>query len=165
MAVPLDGFGTIMGACGVLDDAELTGQAPHFSESSLGFGTMMFDYAALSDGGKKAHDDGNLGGSSLYSEVFAYEMLYRCELATLLKTEAEISYNDPQGKKTDLIVSIDGHRIGVSVTRAVSFPPENPFPVSTAKALLDKKNFPRIQLDNKWSLGKARVETLSAYLL
>ncbi len=33
------------------------------------------------------------------------------------------------------------------------------------KALLDKKNFPRIQLDNKRSLGKARVETLSAYLL
>ena len=33
------------------------------------------------------------------------------------------------------------------------------------KALLDKKKFPRIQLDNKRSLGKARVETLSAYLL
>ncbi len=137
--VPLDGFGTIMGACGVLDDAELTGQMPLHSESSLDVAAMMFDYGERSIGGKKVHDDDNLGGSSLYSEVLAYEMPYRCELADLLKTEAEIAYTDAQGKKTDLIVSIDGHRIGVSVTRAVSYPPEQPFPASKAKELLDKK--------------------------
>lgn len=137
--VPLGGFGIIDGSCGVLDAPELTGTTSEAYENSLDFGMMAFDYDALSQGGKKVYDDGNLGGSSLHSEVFAYEMLYRCELAELLKTEGEVEYEDAGGKKTDLIVDIDSYSIGVSVTRAVSFPPEDPYPVGQAQALLEDK--------------------------
>jgi len=137
--VPQGGFGIIDGLCGVLDAPELTGSASEVFENSLDFEMMPFDYDALSVGGQKVFDDGNLGGNSLHSEIFAYEMLYRCELATLLKTEGEVEYQDAMGKKTDLIVSIDAFTIGVSVTRAVSFPPDDPYPVSQAQALLEDK--------------------------
>jgi len=137
--VPLGGFGDIDGSCGVLDDMELTGSAPSHHANSIDFKMMMFDYQQLSPGGKKVHDDGNLGGSSLFSEIFAFELLHRCELATLLKTEGEIGYQDPMGKKTDMVVSIDGHTIGVSVTRAVGFPKDAPYPLSQAQKLLDDK--------------------------
>ena len=40
----------------------------------------------------------------MYSEVFAYEWLARCEQATLLKTETEIVY-DVVGKKADILVA------------------------------------------------------------
>ena len=66
-------------------------------------------------------------------------MLYRCELATLLKTETEILYVDSAGKKTDLLVEIDGHRVGVSVTRAYHYPPDEPYPQQEATELLEKK--------------------------
>jgi hypothetical protein len=90
-------------------------------------------------GGKKVYDDGNLGGSSIFSEVFSYEVLYRCELATLLKTETEIAYTDTGGKKTDLLVEIDGYKLGVSVTRAFAYPPGTTYTVAMAQSLLDKK--------------------------
>jgi hypothetical protein len=138
--VPIDGFGAIMGSCGELDPPELMAMSmPQKIDNSIDFMTMAFDYAALSTGGQKIFDDGNLGGSSLYSEVFAYELLYRCELATLLKSEAEIIYNDPGGKKTDLLVVIDGVKIGVSVTRGYHFPPNTPYTLAQAQALLDDK--------------------------
>ncbi len=63
-------------------------------------------------------------------------MLYRCELAVLLKTEAEIVYRDDGGKKTDLLVEMDAAKIGVSVTRAYGWPPEDPYTVEDATALL-----------------------------
>ncbi len=138
-SVPLDGFGTIAGDCGLLDPAALTSSQPGSLENSLDFDSLPFDYDALSTGGKEVYDDGNLGGSSLHSEIFAYEMLYRCELAELLKTEGEVSYQDTGGKKTDLVVDLDGLSIGVSVTRAVSFPPETPYPVTQAETLLSDK--------------------------
>lgn len=137
--VPLDGFGDIAGRCGLIDPADLTSSAPGWVENSLDFQMMPFDYAALSTGGQKVHDDGNLGGSSLYSEIFAYEMLYRCELAALLMTEGEIEYLDEMGKKTDLLVEVDGLTIGVSVTRAVGFPPDAPYTVGQATSLLEGK--------------------------
>jgi len=137
--VPLDGFGAIGGDCGLIDGIMLTSADPSSLESSLDFGTDTFDYAALSTGGQEVYDDGNLGGSSLYSEVFAYEVLYRCDLAELLKTEGEIGYQDPNGKKTDLLVEIEDHRVGVSVIRAVSYPPNDPYPVTQAETLLSDK--------------------------
>jgi hypothetical protein len=100
---------------------------------------MPFSYAALSVGGKEVFDDGNLGGSSLYSEIFSYEVLYRCELATLLKTESEVVYTNIGGKKTDLLVEIDGYKVGVSVTRAFKYPAGTPLPVAEAKSLLEGK--------------------------
>jgi len=136
--VPLDGFGEISGTCGFLDEVVWSGSGSVLFRNAIDLGTAAFDYSALSAGGQEVWDDGNLGGNSLHSEVFAYEVLYRCELADLLKTEGEIIYVDPGGKKTDLLVTIDGRRVGVSVTRAYYFPP-GPLPFADAYNLLVDK--------------------------
>ena len=96
------------------------------------------DLARLTAGGREIIADGNAGGSSIMSEVFAFEVLARCELATLVKTETEVVY-DTQGKITDLLVEIDGQKVGVSVTRAVGFPFDDPYTVEKATAILEKK--------------------------
>jgi hypothetical protein len=137
--LPLDGFGAIDGDCGVLSPTELTSASSYLFENSIDFGALPFDYAALSPGGQEVYDDGNLGGSSLHSEIFSYEVLYRCELAQLLKTEGEIAYQDAGGAKTDLLVSVDDLSTGVSVTRAFKYPPSEPYTVSDALALLEDK--------------------------
>ncbi len=138
-AVPLPGFGKLLGDCGPLDATEILSPSPFSFQNALDFGSAAFDENALSTGGKKIFAAGNLGGSSLHSEIFSYEVLYRCELATLLKTEAEVTYSDVGGKKTDLLVQIDGYKLGVSVTRAYAYPPGTPYAESVAKALLEKK--------------------------
>ncbi|MBK7584873.1 MAG: hypothetical protein IPI67_32375 [Myxococcales bacterium] len=138
-SVPLPGQGTLLGDCGPLSQTEILSSSPYSYDNSIDFGSSVFDYNLLSLGGKKAYDDGNLGGSSLLSEVFSYEVLYRCELAKLLKTEAEIVYTDAGGKKTDLLVEIEGYKVGVSVTRAFIYPPGTPYTVSVAQGLLEKK--------------------------
>ena len=66
-------------------------------------------------------------------------MLARCEGAALLATEGEIQYVDDMGTKTDLRVAIDGLPVGVSVTRAVGFPPEDPYTPMQATTLLEDK--------------------------
>lgn len=140
-AVPAPGFGVIGGPCGVLDDA-LTSTAGALYVNRIDFGADPYDaadYGRLSEGGREIIDDGNAGGSSLYSEVFSFELLHRCEGARLLKTETEIVYTPPQGRITDLLVEIDGLPIGVSVTRAVAFPFDQPYPPARALALLEDK--------------------------
>ncbi|MGM0555335.1 MAG: hypothetical protein ACQEVA_03055, partial [Myxococcota bacterium] len=141
LTFPLEGFGDISGTCAVLDD-ELDSEQPSYFENAIDFGNDPYDESdkpLLTAGGMEIIDDGNAGGSSLYSEVFAYEVLYRCELAELLKTETEVAYQDPQGKITDLLVDIDGLKIGVSVTRAVAFPFDDPYTVQQATDLLTDK--------------------------
>ena len=139
---PLEGFGDISGACGLIDD-ELREQAePAFIENSIDFDDDPYDaddFMALTEGGQEIMTDGNAGGSSLLSEVFAYEVLFRCEAALLLKTETEIIYEDSQGKMTDLLIEMEGHQLGVSVTRAVGFPREDPYTVERAQDLLEQK--------------------------
>lgn len=62
---------------------------------------------------------GNAGGSSLISEVLAFEVLARAFGASLERTELELSYN-PGSTLTDFAIRcFDGHALGVSVTRAV----------------------------------------------
>ncbi|MCK5800975.1 MAG: hypothetical protein KAI47_27495 [Deltaproteobacteria bacterium] len=136
---PLPGFGALTGECGVLDDDEWGAPTPFFFSNALDFGSAGFDKNLLSPGGQQILSEGNLGGNSLHSEIFSYEVLHRCELATLLKTEAKIDYTDVGGKKTDLLVSIDGRKIGVSVTRAVHFPKGQPYTEAEAQTLLHKK--------------------------
>lgn len=138
---PLPGFGEISGDCGVLD-TELTSGTPHFFRNTLDFGTDPYDdadAARLTDGGREIIADGNAGGNSLLSEIFAYEVLARCEGAMLLKTETEVEYQNPMGKLTDLLVEMDEIRIGVSVTRAIAFPFEDPYTAEQAEALLADK--------------------------
>ena len=137
-AVPLAGFGDITGDCGVIDD-ELDSIEPSYFSNVVDFGATVYADELLSAGGQEVIADGNLGGSSLHSEAISYDVLYRCELATLIKTEGEIDYLDVGGKKTDLLVEIDGERVGVSVTRAYGWPPEDPYTVEQARYLLEGK--------------------------
>ncbi len=136
---PHPGFGDISGACDVLD-TELTAPEPGFFRSTIAFDRLYTDsdLMMLTLGGQEIIADGNAGGSSVLSEVFAYELLERCENAQLLKTETEIIY-DTEGKITDFLAEVDSLKIGVSVTRAVAFPFEDPYPVEKAEELLSGK--------------------------
>ena len=139
---PTEGFGSITGVCGVIDAAVREQPEPMMIQNDIDFADDPYDetdYGWLTEGGQEVLTDGNAGGSSLYSEVFAFEVLTRCEGAVLIKTETEILYDDPQGKKTDLLITIEGEQLGVSVTRAVGFPREDPYTVERAQALLEQK--------------------------
>jgi hypothetical protein len=139
--LPLAGFGDISGECGVLDD-ELTTADSYYIVNSIDFGADPYDdgdASLLTEGGREIIADGNAGGSSVLSEVFAYEVLERCELAMLLKTETEVVYTASDSKLTDILVEIDTLKIGVSVTRAVGWPREDPYTVEQAKSLLEDK--------------------------
>jgi hypothetical protein len=145
---PLAGQGTLSGECGVLDDSEWNANEPFLFRNVLDFGAQEFDQAQLSAGGKQILAEGNLNVGSLYSEIFAFEVLHRCELAQLLKTESKVSYVDPDGKKTDLLVEVDGRKIGVSVTRALHYPAENPYTAAEAQDLLNTK-LAEVQISEK----------------
>ena len=138
--LPLPGFGTITGPCGFLDD-ELFEASPSFFVNALDFGENPYDiedFDALTPDGQEMILDGNAGGNSLYSEVFAMEVLARCELATLIASETEILY-DVDGKITDILVAIDGEKVGVSVVRAVGFPKDAPYTVAQATTIIERK--------------------------
>jgi hypothetical protein len=137
--LPLDGFGEISGECGVLDDQEWSVSQSFIFRNSIDFGSLVYDSNLLSAGGLKILTDDNAGGSSLHSEIFAYEVLYRCELAELLKTEMEIEYSSPDSKMMDFLVQIDDRYVGVSVTRAFNYPPTDPCTVDKIQGLLEGK--------------------------
>ena len=137
------GFGAITGGdCDMITAVELASPSPLLLENRLDFGTDPFDepedVPLLTPGGQEILADGNAGGSSVESEIFAYEMLYRCDLATLLKSENEIVYDTP-GKITDLLVEIEGLKVGVSVTRGFGHPQAPPYSLTTAQDLLESK--------------------------
>ncbi len=135
---PADGFGVISGDCGPLDATEIVSDSPFVFQSAIDL-PAGFDDNLLSDGGLEMVDAGNLNPGSLYSEVFSYEVLYRCEDAALLLTEGEVTYTDPSGKKTDLVIDVDGYRLGMSVVRAVTWPRDTEMTVERAEELLDDK--------------------------
>ncbi len=137
--VPLEGFGDITGECGEIPEQRLTGPATDYFRNTLDFGSLEFDETALTEGGNEIYTEGNLGGSSLYSEIFAFEVLARCELASLVLTESEVVYVDANGKKTDLVVLISDVPLGVSITRAYGYPPEDPYTLEQAQDLLTSK--------------------------
>ena len=57
----------------------------------------------------------------------------------MIKSETEIEYIDEAGKKTDMLVEIDTEYVGVSVTRAFHWPPEEPYTEEEAFDLLSAK--------------------------
>ncbi len=137
----LAAFGTISGTCGEIDMMELTDPNSLFFDNAIDFEAEFMDpadRARLSAGGVAILEAGNAGGSSIYSETFSYEVLQRCDMATLVKTETEIVY-DAQGSITDLLVEIDGSKVGVSVTRSVTFPRDTPLTEQRATELLSGK--------------------------
>lgn len=136
---PLGGYGALSGVCGDVDLDDVLSPAPEMLLGALDFSARPpFDVMYLSPGGQAMYAAGNLNQSSLYSEIFAYEVLYRCDAAVFLKGEAQITY-DTNSKKTDLLVEIDGEKVGVSVVRAESFPKGAAYPVSQAYDVLEGK--------------------------
>jgi hypothetical protein len=131
--VPADGFGIISGDCGPLDATEIESASPFIFQTAIDLPTG-FDDDELSEGGLEMVAAGNLNAGSLYSEVFN-----RCEDAQLLLTEGEVTYTDPAGKKTDLVIDVDGYRVGMSVVRAVTWPRDTAMTVERAEELLDDK--------------------------
>ena len=135
------GFGELTGMCGVLSVADLTSASPEVVRDTFTFARAYMDPAdrpLLTVGGQRLAATPNAGGSSGLSEIFAYEQLARCEAANLLHTETEIMY-DGTGKITDMEVSIDGHQIGVSVTRAQTYPLGQTYTLDTATMLISRK--------------------------
>ena len=133
------GYGALSGSCGEITLEDLTSPEPELLVNALDFSASpMFDESQLSAEGQAMIAKGNLGGSSLYSEIIAYEVLNRCDHAALVKTEAEIVYAT-QSKKTDILLAIDGEKVGVSVVRAMSFPEGAPYPVTQAFTVLHGK--------------------------
>lgn len=135
------GVGVIRGSCGELDDTELLSAEPFYFRNAIDFpmGFTSMDELLLSAGAQEILAEGTAGGSSGLSEAFAFEVLHRCEGAELVKTETEIVYDPIGSDKTDILVTIDGHPIGVSVTRAVGFPFDAPYLVDRAQMLLERK--------------------------
>ncbi len=73
----------------------------------------------------------------------SFEVLRHCEGAKLLKTETEVTYAPPTdggvNTITDVLVEIDGKRVGVSVTRAYKPKSQGAQTDTEVKALLEKK--------------------------
>ncbi|MBM4354894.1 MAG: hypothetical protein FJ109_14075 [Deltaproteobacteria bacterium] len=139
---PAEPFATVSGECGEIDLTELYSPSPFLFVNHLDFADDPYDeadFGLLCPGGQEVILDGNAGGSSILSEAFSFEVLYWCEGAQLLKTEMEIDYKDEAGKITDLLVLIDGLKVGVSVSRAVSWPKDAPYLATQAGDLLKKK--------------------------
>ena len=142
-------WGELSGDCDALDATVWASADPALFRNSVDFGEQEFQTDLLSSGGLDVYESGNLGGSSLHSEVLSFEVLNRCESAGLIKTEGEIEYLDEGGKKTDLLLQIDDQRVGVSVTRAYHYPPEEPYTVDEGLSLLeDKLNDVLLSADN-----------------
>ncbi len=137
-AITLADSTIVSGECGILD-TELIDPSPHFLDTTILINTCDYVPEYMSPGAAEIWSDGNAGGSSIYSEIFAFEMASQCEDAILLKTENEILYIDPQGKMTDLLVEIDGVKTGVSVTRAFIYPLGTPLTPERAEELLADK--------------------------
>lgn len=137
------GHGRVHGECFRVPP-ELSQPTPSYLQVRLDFEMDQYDEPAerprLTQGAQVMLATPNAGGSSAISEAFAFEVLALCEGATLVKTETQITYLPPTSKKTDILVSIDGQQVGVSVTRAVSFPPDAGYPLTPQRiAFLEGK--------------------------
>lgn len=121
-----DIIGTASGECGLVTAAvKATGSV--VVDVPISFdATDKWERARLSPGGQRIFDAPNAGGSSKESEVMTFEILHHCDFASLLKTETEITYGPPPdggaATITDMIVTIDGEKIGVNPKRV--FKPE-----------------------------------------
>jgi hypothetical protein len=138
---PADGghdiLGTLQGQCPLVT-SQLGSGAYSLHENTLAFASgETYSRSALSPGGQRIFDTPNAGGSSIQSEVMSFEILHHCDGATLLKTEKEITYDgDAGGSISDILVVIDGKKIGVQPTRVYKPGGMNDTEV---KAVIDKK--------------------------
>lgn len=139
---PAPGFGIISGACDLLG-AELTSAQPSFfSDVAIDFGANPYDdgdLGLLSAGAQEIIADGNAGGSSVVSEAITFDLLARCEGASLIKTENEIEYTVAGTTITDFTVAIDGVVVAVNPVRTFVFPAGSPLTFDEAMRRLEGK--------------------------
>lgn len=136
---PLDGgHARVVGQC-----QRVAGQlglaTPSYFELHLDFGSDGYDEpqerGRLTEGAQQILMEGTAGGSSGVSEAFAFEVLALCEGASFVKSETLVVYDPPTSKKTDILVRIANQKVGVSVTRAVAYPPDAGYPVNAARVM------------------------------
>ncbi len=155
-----DILGTLSGSCGNVRLA-LSSKSASLEVDNLVFVTgEKYEKGSLSAGGQRLFDTPNAGGSSTESEVMSYEVLRACEGAKLLKTETEVLYGPPPdggaSTITDILVEIDGQRVGVSVTRAYKPKSQGAQTEAEIKSLLEKKlegvnsSTARVAASDKW---------------
>ncbi len=65
-------------------------------------------------------------------------------------TEMEVEYCSMNWKKVDYICTLYGRRVGVSVTRAMSYPDPDAFSPQAAYRLLHKKLFGLVEIKHSW---------------
>mgnify|MGYP006971747587 CR=1 FL=1 len=131
-------LGIISGSCGGLSEL-FAAASPALVVNTYEFADADgFDHSLLTTGAAKRYELDNEGGSSLCSEVMSIQLLEECDGALLLKTETEIDYAT-EGSIADFTATLDGERIGVSVTRAYKGPMGSEYTLDDATTLLTKK--------------------------
>ena len=75
---PLDGHGTLSGDCNALDDGEWDSDSPFSFRNTLDL-LEGFEDEELLEQSQIILSEGNLNSGSLYSEIFAFEAMARCE--------------------------------------------------------------------------------------
>ncbi|XP_024520110.1 uncharacterized protein LOC9662431 isoform X2 [Selaginella moellendorffii] len=101
--------------------------------------------------------ESNAGGTSTISESLSVEYFVRKFKATDVVTEMEVEYCAMNWKKVDYICNLYGQRVGVSVTRAMSYPNPEDFSPQMAYRLLYKKLFGlvRAKFFYSWNFAKS----------
>lgn len=82
------------------------------------------------------------GNKCAFSEFLSFDVLNSVWGARFVRSESEIVYLDPNGKKTDMIILINDALVAVSVTRAMHIRTSNghiPFDRSRGYQLVQKK--------------------------
>jgi len=99
------------------------------------------DRCFLSPCASKVWRSPNAEGNSLVSETISLEILHRLLNVERVSTEMEVTYKYSNWKIVDFIVKTAEKNVGVSVTRAMTFPDPDAFDADRASALLTKKIF------------------------
>jgi formylglycine-generating enzyme required for sulfatase activity len=141
-------FASISGETGyVLVEASRLNSSIHTNQLDFGAGPSNAYLSLLTQRAEQV-TGGQGGSSAFYAQGVSYEVLNRAEGAMLLKAGPDILYTNPSGEKTDYLVSVGGTRLGVSVGRAVSYPPDTPYTLQQAQSLLTSK-LQNIQLSSQ----------------
>ena len=80
----------------------------------------------------------NAGGKSVLSEMLSMQYFSQVYSAESILLEKEVEYW-VESKMVDYVCSVKGVRVGVSVTRAMSYPTPDKFNMEYARELLNKK--------------------------
>lgn len=99
---------------------------------------VLNDYMVVCDEGKRSISIENAGGKSDISEMYSIDYFNQKYGATGFILEKEVDYWINY-KMVDFICTINGEKVGVSVTRAMGYPTSDKFTKDSAYALLHKK--------------------------